>query len=888
MICFINHIKHFIINPPFSGDLWQLPPIYDNLVTDNNHLDGRPDFAPSHWKENFKIFYLTEKMRSQTDPSFSDLCDRVGRGNITNDDENYLQSRVQPNDSENCNETFKEGKLLIIVTTNLKKDLINQQKLTSLLPDEKEYTCNSIDRVTNLPVGNNLPHKLKENAGKTGNLQTELKLKVGAPVVITSNHSKQKYREDGIVNGARGFVQAIQVSVDNLEKVEVVWIVFKNENIGRLYRFEYKHLRRKFNPGHENATPILPSRKNFKIKFGNVEYQRQNFALSLAYSVTAHKCQGETLEEVIIDFGPDLKHKIKNYICPGSFYVALTRVREGTKVFLQSFDKSYIQVNKKIEEKVDAMIKYNSYEFKKLYLDQKIFEVDNSEIKVGYLNINGLQDGNHDHYFNADKNLNHLDLIVLAETKLNAECKTETLENCLVNWKILGRYDAEDQRKHMGLLVLASRKSQFNGKLSITYQTSKREGNLQIEGIILRLECNLKLGFVYCRSSPNNQEISAINKYFGECNVLMGDLNLSHRVTKDIEKVRNLCQHSKISALQEITRSISQNQLDYILMDELLSEIVFVTSFNNFISDHKSITARIGLDGNQFTKEIKVRLSFDSESHLKAKQSWTNQQDDTSESSSNEGSSAEESMGKSLSSVFRRKIDNPDMSSCWLNACLQLLLTAFDHSEPNFEFYSELGKELLKINDQSPIDPTNIKDIIVFAEETRISLRKSEVMSTIKDLDEQQRQLRNIDQVYLNLGFGQQCVRDFFICLNENVSNWIDLYEFICFHTVDTTMCLQCQHKNESHQRQIYIEMEVPPEGSTLSNFVEEQFNGSYLVDYNCESCNMSSEAEKRLVLNSVENTNFVIVLLRRSVFGDEGNRIIKNKINAVDDLRLM
>ena len=44
----------------------------------------------------------------------------------------------------------------------------------------------------------------------------------------------------------------------------------------------------------------------------------------------------------------------------------------------------------------------------------------------------------------------------------------------------------------------------------------------------------------------------------------------------------------------------------------------------------------------------------------------------------------------------------------------------------------------------------------------------------------------------------------------------------------------------------------------------------------------------KRLVLNSVENTNFVIVLLRRSVFGDEGNRIIKNKINAVDDLRLM
>ena len=107
-----------------------------------------------------------------------------------------------------------------------------------------------------------------------------------------------------------------------------IWVIFNNENIGKLYRFDHNHLRQNFNPGHKLATPIMPSRKNFKLKFGNVVYQRQNFALSLAYSVTAHKCQGETLDEVIIDFGADQEHKIKNYICPGSFYVALTRVRE--------------------------------------------------------------------------------------------------------------------------------------------------------------------------------------------------------------------------------------------------------------------------------------------------------------------------------------------------------------------------------------------------------------------------------------------------------------------------------------------------------------------------------------------------------------------------------
>ena len=60
---------------------------------------------------------------------------------------------------------------MIIVTTNAKKDLINHEKLTKSLPDEKEFTCNSIDRVTNLPHGNTVPKKLNENPWKTGNLE---------------------------------------------------------------------------------------------------------------------------------------------------------------------------------------------------------------------------------------------------------------------------------------------------------------------------------------------------------------------------------------------------------------------------------------------------------------------------------------------------------------------------------------------------------------------------------------------------------------------------------------------------------------------------------------------------------------------------------------------
>ena len=110
--------------------------------------------------------------------------------------------------------------------------------------------------------------------------------------------------------------------------------------MGRLYRVEHANLRQDYNPGHPLATPILPERKKFTLKGGNIQYQRTNFPLSLAYALTAHKCQGETLRYVVIDFGPDKERNIRNYICHGSFYMALTRVRSAEKVFLKSFDKS--------------------------------------------------------------------------------------------------------------------------------------------------------------------------------------------------------------------------------------------------------------------------------------------------------------------------------------------------------------------------------------------------------------------------------------------------------------------------------------------------------------------------------------------------------------------
>ena len=46
----------------------------------------------------------------------------------------------------------------------------------------------------------------------------------------------------------------------------------------------------------------------------------------------------------------------------------------------------------------------------------------------------------------------------------------------------------------------------------------------------------------------------------------------------------------------------------------------FVTSYHNFISDHNSITIRIGLGRNSFTDKMKEWLTFDIEYHMKGKE----------------------------------------------------------------------------------------------------------------------------------------------------------------------------------------------------------------------------------------------------------------------------
>ena len=137
----------------------------------------------------------------------------------------------------------------------------------------------------------------------------------------------------------------------------------------------------------------------------------------------------------------------------------------------------------------------------------QIFNVPNQEIKVGYLNIRELKAYLKAEYLNNDKNLNHLDLLVIAETWLTWLDDDDDLARKLDNFSIIARHDAEDSIKHCGLIVLKSKKSKLDILNSNITSLKKKKGNeVHLQGIKMFFN-KLEFVFLYIRQTPSSSDI---------------------------------------------------------------------------------------------------------------------------------------------------------------------------------------------------------------------------------------------------------------------------------------------------------------------------------------------------------------------------------------------
>ena len=172
-----------------------------------------------------------------------------------------------------------------------------------------------------------------------------------------------------------------------------------------------------------------------------------------------------------------------------------------------------------------------------------------------------------------------------------------------------------------------------------------------------------------------------------------------------------------------------------------------------------------------------MKMVFDKESHMKSKFVEESELKSTSTDDSDSPDSIHESDSRSHKITrtnrynnFRRKFSNPDFATCWLNSCLQLILTALDRFDcPSF-LESELGAELIRLRDSNKeisLDPTNVKNIVVAAEDTRIAVRISELEAEIQNKAQLEHQIERVRRLRYDLLHGQQYIKDFFPCLQE-------------------------------------------------------------------------------------------------------------------------
>ena len=241
--------------------------------------------------------------------------------------------------------------------------------------------------------------------------------------------------------------------------------------------------------------------------------------------------------------------------------------------------------------------------------------------------------------------------------------------------------------------------------------------------------------------------------------------------------------------------------------------------------------------------------------------------------------------------IFRRRFQNPDMATCWLNSCLQLVLSAMDQNTSDYLFNSELGVELKRLqlnHSRGSLDPTNVKDILVTCEDTRIATRLSELESEINNQEELEKQCRLVQSFRLNLRTGQQCVRDFFVLLNENIFSWPDIYAFFAFQIVTSTTCSSCKMRSESESTQIYEEMPVPPDQSSLKFQAEQFFNESLIVESQCQDgCKERGLGERRTTLKSCRDSKFIILIFSRAVDSELGYQLVTNSVICTDPINI-
>lgn len=380
------------------GDLYQLPPVMQSPIF-MDVKDAMARLNGSLWNDEFQLHELNEIMRQKDDKTFGEQLCRIRTGQHNKDDIEMLQSRVikenDPNYPKNA---------LHLYATNYDVRKHNKSKLDSIASKNDQVSIPATDDKTDVTGQLNMDTlSTGRKISDTGGLETMLVVAVGARVMMTINVDTA----DGLVNGVMGEIVAIKHN--NAHKVMTILVKFDHVNVGKSavassqWRSDY--------PG---VVPVMRYESRYeKAGRKGAQVSRYQFPLTLAWAVTIHKCQGLTMEEVVMSMKGSSR-----FNC-GQAYVAMSRVKSLNGLYIKDFDKDGI--------KTDARIVKTMADMRKQLLDipdaPLMLTMNKPQwLTIGHLNVHYFLEKLPDLLCSAEKSLyDEVDVMCFTETYLTKD-----------------------------------------------------------------------------------------------------------------------------------------------------------------------------------------------------------------------------------------------------------------------------------------------------------------------------------------------------------------------------------------------------------------------------------------------------------------------------------
>ena len=318
------------------GDFFQLPPVvrrddFENTkkqssLISNMKRTGTFAYEGEAWERAKPVIcYLSEQHR-QDDQDFLSVLSGIRSNNISENHMNYiLERQIEMDDMpENVTKLFSH---------NINVDQVNGTELARLEQEIKSYkmTASGSDSiVATLQKGCLSPENLE--------------LKIGAVVMCTKNNPKERF-----ANGTLGTV----ISFDEFTKYPII----KTKN-GRLITI---------------APMDWAVEENGKIRG-----QITQIPLRLAWAITVHKSQGMSMDAAVMDLSQVFEY--------GQGYVALSRVRRLSGLYLLGFNDNAFKVHPQILEK-DILFKSKSAEAVEVF--GKLSETELQKMHNNFISSSG-------------------------------------------------------------------------------------------------------------------------------------------------------------------------------------------------------------------------------------------------------------------------------------------------------------------------------------------------------------------------------------------------------------------------------------------------------------------------------------------------------------------